>query len=188
MLTLETPRLVLREWCPEDFEPFAAMMADADVMAFLSLSGKPMSRFEAWQALSAIIGHWSLRGFGIFAAVERRSGDLVGRIGPWYPEGWPDFELGWTLRRQSWGQGYATEAARVCLEYAFTGLHRSSVISLIVPENTRSIRLAERLGERLERETTLPHLPPDRTILQYRLSKDDWQRSSRPLPAMDDQR
>jgi RimJ/RimL family protein N-acetyltransferase len=174
MPTLETPRLMLRTWQADDFEPFAAMMADADVMAFLSMSGKPMSRFEAWQALSAMVGHWTLRGFGMFAVVEHASGDLIGRVGPWHPEGWPDFEIGWTLRRQSWGLGYATEAARACVDYAFTVLNRSSLVSLIAPENTRSIRVAERLGEQLEGEARLPHHPPDRTVLQYRLSRDEW--------------
>jgi len=178
MITLETARLVLRMWRPDDFEPFADMMADAEVMAFLSTSAAPMSRFEAWRTLCGTMGHWTMRGFGQFAVVERESGDLIGRIGPWYPEGWPDVELGWTLRRRSWGHGYSTEAGRACLDYAFNVLNRSSIISLITRENTRSIRVAERLGEHLERETALPHLPPDMTVLQYRLSKDDWQRSA----------
>jgi RimJ/RimL family protein N-acetyltransferase len=176
MITLETARLVLRPWRPEDFEPFAAMMADREVRTFLSASGAPLSRFEAWRALCAMIGHWALRGYGLFAVVERESAELVGRIGPWFPEGWPDFEVGWTLRRQSWGKGYATEAGHACLQYVFTELDRSSIISLIAPGNTRSIRVAERLGEHLECRTTLPHLPPDQMVLQYRLSRDDWRR------------
>src|SRR5262245_43243664 len=119
MVTLETARLTLRPWRLEDFEPFAAMLAEPEVMAFLSANGKTLSSFEAWQALCTTVGHWTMRGYGMFAVLERTSGDLIGRIGPWCPEGWPDFELGWTLRRQSWGKGYATEAAHACLEYSF---------------------------------------------------------------------
>jgi RimJ/RimL family protein N-acetyltransferase len=109
-----------------------------------------MSRFAAWQSFSATVGHWHLRGFGQFAVIERASGEFVGRVGPWHPEGWLDFEIGWTLRTASWGRGYATEAAARSIEHAFTDLNRTHVISLIHPENARSIRVAERLGERLD--------------------------------------
>ena len=106
--------------------------------------------------------------------MERSSGDLVGRIGPWQPEGWPGFEIGWTLRTGYWGRGYATEAVNQCIRYAFTTLDRSHVISLIHPANVRSIRVAERVGERLEGETTI--LRPDNSVLQYGLSRDEWRR------------
>jgi RimJ/RimL family protein N-acetyltransferase len=86
-------------------------------------------------------------------AVERASGEFVGRIGPWYPEGWPGFEVGWMLRREFWGRGYATEAGRAAIHYAFTKLDQPRVISLIRPDNVNSIRVAERVGEQLDSET-----------------------------------
>lgn len=177
---LETDRLILRPFTLPDFDAFAAMSADPRVMKFLAIDGKPMSRFDAWRALAGIVGHWTLRGFGLFAIEERASGRFVGRAGPWEPEGWPDFEIGWALRSECWGRGYATEAVKRCIEYAFTELDRSHLSSFIAPENTRSIHVAERVGERLEGETRLPHMP-DCRVLQYRLSRDDWQRSSRTL-------
>jgi RimJ/RimL family protein N-acetyltransferase len=143
------------------------------VTQFVTEDGKPLSRFAAWRAFAGIVGHWTLRGFGLFAVTERTSGAFVGRIGPWDPEGWPDFEIGWALRAECWGQGYATEAVKRCIEYAFTELDRTHLSSFIVPENTRSIRVAQRVGERFECETTLPHLP-DRKVLQYGLSRHDW--------------
>lgn len=173
-MTLETERLRLRMWELEDFEAYAAMSAEPEVMRFLATDGKPLSRFEAWRSLSAQAGHWQLRGFGMFAVVERTSGHFVGRIGPWQPEGWPGFEIGWTLRARYWGRGYATEAVSKCIEYAFTELQRPHVISLIDRDNVRSIRLAERVGERLEGDVTLPHMLPGKTVLQYGLSRDDW--------------
>lgn len=177
MATLETERLVLRAWRLDDFENFATMQADPEVMRFLAADGKPLTRFGAWQDFSAMAGHCALRGFGMFAVVERATGAFVGRVGPWYPEGWPDFEIGWTLRSEYWGRGYATEAANRCIEYAFTELQRSHLVSLIAPGNVRSIRVAERLGEQLEGEVVLPHRP-ETAVLQYGLHREDWQRRS----------
>jgi RimJ/RimL family protein N-acetyltransferase len=101
--------------------------------------------------MATMLGHWQLRGYGIWAAEEKSNGSLVGRIGFINSEGWPGFELAWTLGRPHWGRGYATEGARAALEYAFTKLDQPHVISLIHPDNTASIRVAERIGERFER-------------------------------------
>jgi len=168
---IETARLTLRPPVADDFDDYAALGADLKVMQFLSATGTPMNRFEEWRGFSAQVGHWTMKNFGLFTVRERETGAFVGRIGPWFPEGWPDIEVGWALRSAYWGRGYATEAARASIDYAFTHLNCAHVISLIDPNNTRSIRVAERLGERLERETTLPHLPDNRRILQYGISR-----------------
>jgi RimJ/RimL family protein N-acetyltransferase len=105
--------------------------------------------------MAFIVGHWLLRGYGMWAVEERESGAFLGRIGFFNPEGWPGFELGWTLGRQWWGKGYATEGARAALDYAWRELGREHVISLIQPANQPSIGVAERLGERLEGEVEL---------------------------------
>jgi RimJ/RimL family protein N-acetyltransferase len=165
---LETERLILRGWKPDDFEAYAAMCADPEVIRYLSPDGKPLVRFDAWRSFAGMVGHWHLRGFGMFAVIERASGDFVGRIGPWEPEGWPGFEVGWALCSNYWGRGYATEAVKVCIRYAFEDLGRKHLISLIDPNNIASIRVAERVGEKLEGTTTLPSVP-NKTILQYGL-------------------
>lgn len=172
---LETARLILRPFTVDDFDAFAAMYADPRVTQFVTEDGKSLSRFAAWRAFAGIVGHWALRGFGLFAVTERTSGAFIGRIGPWDPEGWPDFEIGWALRPECWGHGYATEAVKRCIEYAFRELDRSHLSSFIAPENSRSIHVAERVGERLEGETRLPHMP-DRKVLRYGLSRPDWHR------------
>jgi RimJ/RimL family protein N-acetyltransferase len=100
---LHTERLVLRPFVAEDFEAFAAMCADPRVMEFLAEDGQPLSRFGAWRALAGIVGHWTL-----FAVEERASGTFIGRIGPCEPEGWPDFEIGWTLRSDAHQQLHRT--------------------------------------------------------------------------------
>jgi RimJ/RimL family protein N-acetyltransferase len=154
VITLETDRLTLRMFREGDFEPYARICADPDVMRYLG-EGKPLTRGEAWRQMAMIVGHWRLRGYGLWAVEERATGDLVGRIGFFNPEGWPGFELGWVLGRAYWGRGYATEGARRALDHAFTAMGREHVISLIHPANAASIRVAERLGERLEGRTQL---------------------------------
>ena len=177
MAILHTERLLLRRWTADDFEGFAEMSGDPQVTRFLTPDGQPLSRFAAWQAFCAVAGHWDMRGYGLFAVFEQATGRFVGRAGPWHPEGWPDFEIGWTFRSEAWGRGYATEAARKCIEYAFTELNRRHLVSLIHPQNVRSIRVAERLGERLEGSVRLPHLHAV-SVLQYGLSREEWQQSS----------
>jgi len=144
---LETKRLILRRWREDDFEAYASLCADPQVMRYLG--GKTFDRTEAWRHLAMMIGHWQLRGYGLWAVEEKATGQFAGRIGFLNPEGWPGFELGWTLKREFWGKGYATEGARRALEYAFKKLDKQ-VISLIHPENLSSIRVAERLGETVE--------------------------------------
>jgi len=105
--------------------------------------------------MAMLVGHWELRGFGMWAVQELTTADLVGRVGFYYPEGWPDHEIAWALARPFWGRGYATEAASAALGKAFGPLGWPRVVSLIDPANTRSVRLALRLGERFEGEATI---------------------------------
>ena len=147
---LTTERLLLRMLEESDFEEYAAIHTDAEVTRFTTRTH--LDRMESWRHLAMIVGHWHLRGFGMWGVFERESGALVGRVGFHQPEGWPDFELGWTMGRLSWGKGYAPEAARACLDYAFDVMKRDHVISLIDPANVSSIRVAEKIGETLEGE------------------------------------
>jgi RimJ/RimL family protein N-acetyltransferase len=150
---LETERLRLRWLREDDFEEYAKMCRDPEVMRFLG--GTVMADIDVWRQMASIMGHWYFRGYGIWAVDEKSTGKLIGRIGCLKPIGWPAFELGWTLARDCWGKGYATEGARRALAYAFGELDREHVISLIAPENVASIRVAERLGEKVEGKTEL---------------------------------
>lgn len=169
MQTLRTERLLLRMLREEDFEEYAAMVADAEVSRYLG-EGKPLSRGDAWRQMAFILGHWQLRGYGMWAVEEAATGRLAGRIGFLYPEGWPDFELGWTLAREFWGCGYATEGARRALDFAFEEMERDHVVSLIRPDNTASIRVAERLGESLEGSVELF----GGEALVYGITRETW--------------
>lgn len=147
---LETQRLRLRMLLESDFPEYEAIHTDPEVTRFTTRTH--MDRIDAWRHLAMIVGHWQLRGFGMWGVFERDSGRLVGRVGFYQPAGWPDFELGWTMGRASWGKGYAPEAARACIDYAFDVMKRDHLISLIDPENVASIRVAEKVGETLQRE------------------------------------
>ena len=141
--TLTTERLTLRGWREDDLDAYAAIAADPEVMRFM---GAPLDRADTWRQIAVFVGHWELRGHGLW--VVERDGELIGRVGLIRPEGWPGLEVGWLLGREAWGQGYATEAARAAVDYAWRELGAQELISLIAPDNVPSQRVAERLGMR----------------------------------------
>ncbi len=153
----------------EDLDAFIAIHTDPDVIRHLTLQGEP-GRSGAWRMLALLVGHWQLRGYGHWTVVEKASGLVVGRVGLWNPEGWPGLEVGWVIRRSHWNRGYATEAARDAIGFAFDVVGADHVISLIAPDNHRSIRIAEKIGERFER--VMPH--QDRDVLVYGAARADW--------------
>jgi len=157
MEQLETERLRLRQFRESDLDAYAEMCGDPEVMKYLG-SG-PMDRAEAWRNMAMVLGHWRLRGYGLWAVEEREGGEFVGRVGCWRPEGWPGLEIAWTLRRAFWGRGYATEAGRASLDFAFNQLGQRRAISIIHGENDASIRVAKRLNMRLEGSGNLMGYP-----------------------------
>ena len=175
--TLTTPRLVLRPPRAEDFDAFAAMMADAEVMGFL---GGVQSRALAWRTLCGYGGAWALFGFSQFMTFRRDTGEFIGRIGPLKPEGWPGTEVGWGLTAAAQGFGYATEAAAACMDWAFGHLGWSEVIHTIVPENARSQAVARRLGSRPLREVALPD-PINLPTVAWGQTRDQWREKRKRL-------
>lgn len=158
MTVLQTERLTLRPLTGDDFDDYAAMMADPQVADGLA---DPIGRTpaDAWRSLALFIGHREIRGYSHWAVIERATGHFVGRAGPWQPHGFPGLGVGWCLARPHWGKGYATEAARAAITYCFTTLKAPEVISVIRPGNTRSISVAERIGHHLLHETAYNNAP-----------------------------
>lgn len=152
MVELETQRLLLRQWKAQDFESYAAQYADEEAARFI---GGSCNREQAWRRMATVVGHWTLRGYGIWAVEEKHTGQFVGGVGLWFPEGWPELEVGYWLVHAMQGKGYATEAALKARQYAYDVLGADTLVSYIHPDNEPSKRVAERLGARYESEIVL---------------------------------
>lgn len=123
---------------------------DPDVIRYLG-SGVPGDIGVAWRNVAMMIGYWHMRGYGPWIIVAKDRGEILGRAGLWHAEGGPGVELGWMIRRSAWGHGFASEAAGAALEWAWHHAKHDHIISVIHATNAPSIRIAEKLGERLER-------------------------------------
>ena len=171
-MLLETDRLILRMWRNEDFAAYEKMCADPEIMKYLG--GRTFDRLEAWRHMAFLVGHWQLLGFGHWAVEEKESGKFIGRLGFLNPEGWPGFEIGWTLAREAWGKGYATEAAAACLDYGFEKLRFRDVYSFTSVLNKSSERVMQKIGMEKEGEFDHPKIEqghPLRRHVLYRVGK-----------------
>ena len=178
-MQLTTPRLLLRAPLLCDLDGWAALMADPESASHL---GGVQPRSVAWRSLATMAGSWSLAGYGMYSVLERASGEWVGRVGPWCPEGWPGTEVGWGLLRRYWGRGYATEAAIAAIDWAFDALGWSEVIHLIAPDNTGSQAVARRLGSTRRGTTALP-APLDATRAEaWGQTRAQWRAQRAQLP------
>ena len=149
---LETERLILRGFRPEDFELFAGFAA-SDRARFV---GGPSERNLAWRGFCGMTGHWVHRGYGFFVIEDKGTGKTLGTCGPYFPEGWPEPEIGWSLwDAEAEGKGFAREAALAARAFAYDTLGWTTAISLIVEGNTRSEALAQRMG--CTRDGTFTH-------------------------------
>jgi len=161
-LRLETPRLILRPPRMEDFEAWAAFLEDEVATKFI---GGRQPRATAWRTFMCMCGAWTMTGIAMFSVIEKSSGKWVGRLGPWYPEGWPAPEVGWGIAPAHWGKGYASEGAAAALDYAFDVLGWSEVIHCIDEQNLASQGVAKRLGSSYLRRVRMPppfeHMPVD---------------------------
>jgi ribosomal-protein-alanine N-acetyltransferase len=178
--TIETDRLVLREWRHADREPFAALNADPRVVEFLP---QALSREESDALVDRIVRGWAEDGVGQWAVERREDGAFIGFTGlalmvfeaPFTPA----VEVGWRLAAEAWGHGYATEAARAALRFGFVTRSLDEIVSFTVPANVRSRAVMGRLGMTRDPADDFDHprLPvgsPLRRHVLYRLSRARW--------------
>jgi len=177
---MQTKRLILRNWRQEDLDPFAAMSADPDVMRFFQACHDRQQTEAHIRLITEYlerdeIGWWAIEVPGAF--------DFVGFAGlsrpGFHTHFTPCVEVGWRLRRDAWGKGYATEAGRACLDFAFKKLGLNEVVSMAVTDNLRSRAVMERLGmtRRPEDDFGHPKMPfdhPLRPHILYRLNRQTW--------------
>ncbi len=167
--TLSTERLTLRPWRQSDAEALATLNADEEFVRYLG--GQTLSAEDSWRVLAVLAGHWTLKGYGFWAVEITRTGEFIGRVGLWQPQGWPGLEIGWGIAPSHWGQGYATEAAQASLAWGFHNLDTESIISVIHPDNHPSKKVAQRLGESYSHSQTVKNIECD----IYRISRSEYE-------------
>jgi RimJ/RimL family protein N-acetyltransferase len=170
---IESSRLRLREPQANDLEPSAEFYTDATATKFI---GGTKTRSEVWRSIAGILGHWHLRGFGLWAVEQKSSGSLVGFSGCWAPEGWQDNEIGYSIFPEFQRQGLASEAVRASLNFAYRTLGWQTAVSYVDPQNIASRAVAKGCGAALDGTTTLMehegievwrHLPPQKFLERY---------------------
>ena len=171
-LTIDTPRLTLRQFVADDWKALHEHYSDLECTRFTF--GRALTEGETWRAMASMVGHWQLRGFGPYAVVESATTTVVGTVGLRFPNDWPEPEIKWALIRRFWGQGFAAEAARAVQPVAFDHFGRAP-ISLIGAQNLPSIKVASSIGASLEDQilfraihftsTAIPQVGPAERLL-----------------------
>jgi RimJ/RimL family protein N-acetyltransferase len=177
MTELRTPRLLLRQWRAGDFESFAALNADPEVMRFFPA---PLTREQSDELAQRAERGIADRGWGLWAAEVVESSRFIGFVGLAEPQFdahfTPAVEVGWRLSRDQWGSGYATEAARAAVAFAFGELGLDEIVSFTAVVNERSRRVMERLGMTHDPADDFDHpsvsAGPLRAHVLYRLRRD----------------
>lgn len=170
---LSTRRLLLRAWREADLEPFAALNADPEVMRYFPFVH---SREESDRVAQSIQNRFRSYGFG-FWAIETVDTPFIGFVGLSYPNFEAPFsqtiEIGWRLAQKHWGKGYASEAARAALAFAFDRANAPEVVSFTPAINQRSIGVMERIGMSHDGYFEHPAIPegPLKKFALYRLTK-----------------
>jgi ribosomal-protein-alanine N-acetyltransferase len=161
---IETERLLLRKPLPEDASGLLEAFADPEAMRYIG-DGSTTDLAGAEQAVRRWLERWDAWGIGTFVVERTQDARVLGRAGflRWDPETWeiggPETELGWGLAREHWGRGYATEAAVALRDWGLAERGLTRLISLIQPGNERSIHVAEKIGERYERDVDVRDNP-----------------------------
>ena len=170
-LRLETERLLLRPPLADDFEPWATFIADEEAARHI---GGVQPRPIAWRSFAAVVGAWHLQGFSFFSLIEKATGQWVGRVGPWHPDGWPGTEIGWSIAREHWGKGFAPEGARASTGWGFDALGWDEVIHTIAEDNANSKTVAAKLGSRFLLMGWLPAPHDAKPVEIWGQSREEW--------------
>tara|TARA_R110002020_G_scaffold22372_67_gene75650 strand:+ start:7917 stop:8519 length:603 start_codon:yes stop_codon:yes gene_type:complete len=144
---LETERLVLRGPEPEDYPDFKATFTSYRAR----FMGGPLNAYESWMLYAAEIGHWAIRGYGMWMIHDRKTDETYGMAGAWKPAKWPEAEIAWVIWPGAEGRGYALEATHAARAHYYKN-GWDGAVSYIDPKNLASIRLAERLGAKRDKQ------------------------------------
>lgn len=147
---LHTERLTLRLFNENDWRDIHEHYSDEECTKYTF--GRALTEAESWRAMASMIGHWHLRGYGPYAVEDTESTKVLGMVGLWYPNDWPEPEIKWALTRRYWGQGFASEAARAVKNMAAEFIPELSLISFMHSENLASIKLAKAISAKFCKE------------------------------------
>ncbi len=175
---LQTPRLGLRNWLETDLEPFAQLNADAEVRKYFP---GLLTREESDQLVQRLMDHAEKYGYTFWAVDELISGEFVGMLGLIKTDmpglNLPEIETGWRFKRSAWGKGYATEAAKACLQYAFEKLQAPEVCAFTSIHNFPSENVMKKAGMLRRFEFDHPKLESDSWLLRhvlYSVKKEEF--------------
>lgn len=141
----ETSRLIVRRLQPDDLAPLFAVYGDADAMRWVG-DGEPITKDECVKWLEVTANNYRVRGYGMFALLDRKTGDVFGFCGLVYPDGQADAEIKYALKRSHWGVGLATESANAMLAYGAREHHLTEIIATTAPQNIASHRVLLKAG------------------------------------------
>lgn len=174
----ESERLGFRNWKTEDLEDFAEINGDPEVMEHFPA---PLTRKETADFIVRLRKHFDDRGYTYFATEIKGTGELIGFIGLAFQDYdskfTPATDIGWRLKKSSWGKGYATEGAKKCLEFVFLESKLESVISTLTRKNVKSEKIMQKLGMHKLGEYKHPKLkeyPEIEDCVCYGIDKEDW--------------
>jgi RimJ/RimL family protein N-acetyltransferase len=166
---IETDRLTLRVFVPEDVDRLAEILGDPSVMRYMP-GGEPMPRQRIEIGLKKIIDHWHQHGFGRWAVIHNVDDRLIGWCGLEFIQEISEVEVAYLLEKLYWGKGFATEAAKASLRYGFEELKLDHIIALAFPENVASRRVMEKIGMVYEKMTHIWNLD----LVQYRITRETF--------------
>ncbi|MEK6285823.1 MAG: GNAT family N-acetyltransferase [Acidobacteriota bacterium] len=171
MQTIETARVYLRPFTSDDLDSFALIGSDPDVMRYIG-DGKPQSRERTRTRFNAILDHHNRHGFGVWAAVDKTSGEWMGFCGLQFLDNASEIEVGYRLAKRFWGIGLASEAAKASLRYGFEALGLNRIVAVVQPGNIGSRRVLEKIGLRYVKDARFYNSD----VKYYAMTREEYQR------------
>jgi RimJ/RimL family protein N-acetyltransferase len=168
MAEIETERLLLRMFRPDDLDHLALLFRDPAVMRYVG-EGQPVDRDEADKALQSIIRHWTNYGFGRWAVVDKQTHEFLGFGGLRSLFGTP--EVVYHLAAANWGKGFATELARASLRFGFEARNFERIVAIAKPDNSDSVHVMEKLGMKYQQHTRYYNIE----VIEYAIKRDEFE-------------
>ncbi len=163
----EPDLLILRPLDERDVEAIFAMRSDAEVMRFIR---EPQNRAESVNWVKLVTSRWASDKIGFCAVIEKQTNEFVGWCGLWQLKESGELEIGYAIAKEFWGRGFAAEAARIFLQYAFERLKPEKIVAVAEPENVASRRVMEKIGMKFIRLGEFY----SRELVQYAISRESW--------------